>query len=151
MHFPALLEHRTGRRIKPAAESGDDQPARSSKAKAVRPRSQRGKDESLIRVINLNGKALIGFGIMASLDSTVFGCWFDVDWYYEWKIFHVAYLPGFRRAQDIWMDRTQWTGLWTSNLVDQEMTLKTSFLKLKERGSSYGGDWAVRIEVENDE
>lgn len=36
-------------------------------------------------------------------------------------------------------------------LVDQEMILKTSFIKSKERGSSYGGDWAVRIEVENDE
>ncbi|KAL3501026.1 hypothetical protein ACH5RR_035475 [Cinchona calisaya] len=36
-------------------------------------------------------------------------------------------------------------------LVDQEMTLQTSFLKSKEHGSSYGGDWAVRIEVENDE
>ena len=36
-------------------------------------------------------------------------------------------------------------------LVDQDMTLKTSFLKSKEHGSSYGGDWAVRIEVENDE
>lgn len=32
-------------------------------------------------------------------------------------------------------------------LVDQDMTLATSFLKTKESGSGYGGDWSVRIEV----
>ncbi|KAA0034203.1 hypothetical protein IC582_023286 [Cucumis melo] len=32
-------------------------------------------------------------------------------------------------------------------LVDQDMTLGTSFLKSKESGSGYGGDWAVRIQV----
>ncbi|GMI70826.1 glucosidase 1, KNOPF [Hibiscus trionum] len=32
-------------------------------------------------------------------------------------------------------------------LVDQDMTLSTSFLKHKEDGSGYGGDWAVRINV----
>ncbi|XP_022151803.1 mannosyl-oligosaccharide glucosidase GCS1-like [Momordica charantia] len=32
-------------------------------------------------------------------------------------------------------------------LVDQDMTLATSFLKTKESGSGYGGDWTVRIEV----
>ena len=32
-------------------------------------------------------------------------------------------------------------------LVDHDMTLTTSFLKTKESGSGYGGDWAVRIEV----
>ncbi|KAI5679356.1 hypothetical protein M9H77_10306 [Catharanthus roseus] len=35
-------------------------------------------------------------------------------------------------------------------LVDHEMTLSTSFLKSKGSDSGYGGDWAVRIEVEND-
>ncbi|OMO60462.1 Glycoside hydrolase, family 63, partial [Corchorus capsularis] len=34
-------------------------------------------------------------------------------------------------------------------LVDQDMTLATSFLKSKEDGSGYGGDWAVRINVQN--
>ncbi|XWS22745.1 hypothetical protein CRYUN_Cryun29cG0062800 [Craigia yunnanensis] len=33
-------------------------------------------------------------------------------------------------------------------LVDQDMTLATSFLKSKEDGSGYGGDWAVRITVQ---
>ncbi|XP_039018132.1 mannosyl-oligosaccharide glucosidase GCS1-like [Hibiscus syriacus] len=32
-------------------------------------------------------------------------------------------------------------------LVDQDTTLSTSFLKHKEDGSGYGGDWAVRINV----
>ncbi|XVE85298.1 hypothetical protein DITRI_Ditri17bG0080500 [Diplodiscus trichospermus] len=34
-------------------------------------------------------------------------------------------------------------------LVDQDMTLTTSFLKSKEDGSGYGGDWAVRINVQS--
>ncbi|KAB2045785.1 hypothetical protein ES319_D01G185800v1 [Gossypium barbadense] len=34
-------------------------------------------------------------------------------------------------------------------LVDQDMTLATSFLKYKEDDSGYGGDWAVRINVQN--
>ncbi|XP_022776307.1 mannosyl-oligosaccharide glucosidase GCS1-like isoform X1 [Durio zibethinus] len=34
-------------------------------------------------------------------------------------------------------------------LVDQDMTLATSFLKYKEDGSGYGGDWAVRINVQS--
>ncbi|GLU06199.1 hypothetical protein SLE2022_232490 [Rubroshorea leprosula] len=33
-------------------------------------------------------------------------------------------------------------------LVDQEMTLETSFLKSKGADSGYGGDWAVRLEVQ---
>ncbi|KAL5762404.1 hypothetical protein ACOSP7_018668 [Xanthoceras sorbifolium] len=36
-------------------------------------------------------------------------------------------------------------------LVDQDMTLATSFVKTKGEGSSYGGDWAVRIGVQNEE
>lgn len=35
-------------------------------------------------------------------------------------------------------------------LIDQEMTLETSFFKSKEAGSGYGGDWAVRIDVQNE-
>ncbi|KAJ7961629.1 mannosyl-oligosaccharide glucosidase GCS1-like [Quillaja saponaria] len=35
-------------------------------------------------------------------------------------------------------------------LVDHEMTLATSFLKSKDDGSGYGGDWAVRIDVQNE-
>ncbi|KAK4764390.1 hypothetical protein SAY87_013828 [Trapa incisa] len=34
-------------------------------------------------------------------------------------------------------------------LVDQGMVLETSFLKSKNLGSGYGGDWAVRIVVQN--
>ncbi|XVF43737.1 hypothetical protein PTKIN_Ptkin02bG0064500 [Pterospermum kingtungense] len=34
-------------------------------------------------------------------------------------------------------------------LVDHEMTLATSFLKSKGHGSGYGGDWAVRINVQS--
>ncbi|XP_022725562.1 mannosyl-oligosaccharide glucosidase GCS1-like isoform X2 [Durio zibethinus] len=34
-------------------------------------------------------------------------------------------------------------------LVDQDMTLATSFLKSKMDGSGYGGDWAVRIDVQS--
>lgn len=36
-------------------------------------------------------------------------------------------------------------------LVDQEMTLETSFLKSKGADSGYGGDWAVRLEVQSQE
>ncbi|CAL5437538.1 unnamed protein product [Camellia sinensis] len=35
-------------------------------------------------------------------------------------------------------------------LVDQDITLMTSFLKSKEDGSGYGGDWAVRIDVQSE-
>ena len=35
-------------------------------------------------------------------------------------------------------------------LVDHGMNLATSFLKSKENGSGYGGDWAVRIDVQTD-
>ena len=35
-------------------------------------------------------------------------------------------------------------------LVDQSMTLATSFLKSKVDGSGYGGDWAVRIDVQSE-
>ncbi|KAJ7957586.1 mannosyl-oligosaccharide glucosidase GCS1-like [Quillaja saponaria] len=35
-------------------------------------------------------------------------------------------------------------------LVDHDMTLTTSFLKSKEDGSGYGGDWAIRIDVQNE-
>ncbi|KAL7206853.1 hypothetical protein ACSBR2_019540 [Camellia fascicularis] len=35
-------------------------------------------------------------------------------------------------------------------LVDQDMTLMTSFLKSKEDDSGYGGDWAVRIDVQSE-
>ncbi|KAK3040834.1 hypothetical protein RJ639_029178 [Escallonia herrerae] len=35
-------------------------------------------------------------------------------------------------------------------LVDQEMTLATSFLKYKGNNSGYGGDWAVRIDVQTE-
>ena len=34
-------------------------------------------------------------------------------------------------------------------IIDQELTLGTSFLKLKQEGSGYGGDWAVRINMQN--
>ncbi|KAL6983884.1 mannosyl-oligosaccharide glucosidase [Sarracenia purpurea var. burkii] len=35
-------------------------------------------------------------------------------------------------------------------LVDQELTLTTSFYKSKEDGSGYGGDWAVRIDMQSE-
>ncbi|XP_015894405.1 mannosyl-oligosaccharide glucosidase GCS1 isoform X2 [Ziziphus jujuba] len=35
-------------------------------------------------------------------------------------------------------------------LIDQDMTLETSFFKSKEAGSGYGGDWAVRVDVQNE-
>ncbi|KAI3467687.1 hypothetical protein Pfo_024350 [Paulownia fortunei] len=35
-------------------------------------------------------------------------------------------------------------------LVDQKLTLTTSFLKSKEKESGYGGDWAVRIEAQSE-
>jgi len=35
-------------------------------------------------------------------------------------------------------------------LVDQGITLTTGFLKSKEEGSGYGGDWTVRISVQAD-
>ncbi|XP_021746583.1 mannosyl-oligosaccharide glucosidase GCS1-like [Chenopodium quinoa] len=34
-------------------------------------------------------------------------------------------------------------------IVDQGLTLETSFLKLREKGSGYGGDWAVRIDLQS--
>ncbi|XP_030497086.2 mannosyl-oligosaccharide glucosidase GCS1 [Cannabis sativa] len=36
-------------------------------------------------------------------------------------------------------------------IVDKDMTLTTSFLKLKQEGSGYGGDWAVQVDVQKDE
>ncbi|XP_074295640.1 mannosyl-oligosaccharide glucosidase GCS1-like [Silene latifolia] len=35
-------------------------------------------------------------------------------------------------------------------IVDNELTLETSFVKSKVEGAGYGGDWAVRIDVQND-
>lgn len=35
-------------------------------------------------------------------------------------------------------------------LVDQDLTLTTSFFKTKTNGSGYGGDWAVRVAVQNE-
>lgn len=35
-------------------------------------------------------------------------------------------------------------------VVDQDTTLKTSFVKTKGDGSGYGGDWAVRIDVQKE-
>lgn len=35
-------------------------------------------------------------------------------------------------------------------LVDQDMTLATSFFKSKGDDSGYGGDWVVRTEVQNE-
>ncbi|KAF5741156.1 putative mannosyl-oligosaccharide glucosidase [Tripterygium wilfordii] len=35
-------------------------------------------------------------------------------------------------------------------LVDQEMVLMTSFLKSKGEGSGYGGDWALRIDMQSE-
>ncbi|XP_019106001.1 mannosyl-oligosaccharide glucosidase GCS1 isoform X2 [Beta vulgaris subsp. vulgaris] len=34
-------------------------------------------------------------------------------------------------------------------IVDQGLTLETSFLKLRGKGSGYGGDWAVRIDAQS--
>lgn len=34
-------------------------------------------------------------------------------------------------------------------LVENDMILETSFVKLKEDSLGYGGDWAVRIDVKN--
>nr|XP_010929770.1 mannosyl-oligosaccharide glucosidase GCS1 [Elaeis guineensis] len=36
-------------------------------------------------------------------------------------------------------------------LVDHGMSITTSFLKEKDKGSGYGGDWAVRLDVQNKE
>lgn len=36
-------------------------------------------------------------------------------------------------------------------LVDQDMILETSFLKSKGDGSGYGGDWAVRLDLQSEE
>ncbi|XP_068667397.1 mannosyl-oligosaccharide glucosidase GCS1 [Aristolochia californica] len=36
-------------------------------------------------------------------------------------------------------------------LVDHGLTLTTSFLKAKMKGSGYGGDWAVRVDAQSDE
>lgn len=35
-------------------------------------------------------------------------------------------------------------------LVDQDLSLTTSFFKTKTNGSGYGGDWAVRVAVQNE-
>lgn len=34
-------------------------------------------------------------------------------------------------------------------IVDHGLILETSFLKLRGKGSGYGGDWAVRIDVQS--
>lgn len=35
-------------------------------------------------------------------------------------------------------------------IVDQDLTLATSFMKSNADGSGYGGDWAVRIDVQSE-
>ncbi|KAL3501025.1 hypothetical protein ACH5RR_035474 [Cinchona calisaya] len=56
----------TRSRIKPAAEAGDDQSGSNVRSN-VKPRSQREKDQSLLRIINASSKAFIGLGSLAAL------------------------------------------------------------------------------------
>lgn len=35
-------------------------------------------------------------------------------------------------------------------IVDQDLTLTTSFLKSKDKESGYGGDWGVRVEAQSE-
>ncbi|GMP82400.1 hypothetical protein CsSME_00036720 [Camellia sinensis var. sinensis] len=73
-------------------------------------------------------------GIRASCqDSTVSGCWIDSD---ELKTYGWTCHNGRDYGRQM--------------LVDRDMTLMTSFLKSKEDGSGYGGDWAVRIDVQSE-
>lgn len=34
-------------------------------------------------------------------------------------------------------------------VIDQDLILKTSFLKTKNAGSAYGGDWAVQVDLQS--
>ena len=48
-----------------------------------------------------------------------------------------------------WMRHNGWD-YGHQKLVDQDMTLTTSFFKSNEDGSGYGGDWTVRIDVQSE-
>ncbi|CAI9093220.1 OLC1v1028665C1 [Oldenlandia corymbosa var. corymbosa] len=203
----------TRSRIKPNendVDSGDDRSVGNARPKGRR-RSQTGVDQSLISIMNVNIKTLLGLGILASFVA-VFIIFQLVNTAEEPekkprvvtpfpapKLMDLPMFQGDHRESLYWgtyrptmyfgiRARTplslvaglMWIGVtngrysmrhvcqnsdelkkygWTEHngrdygrqiLVDHEMTLTTNFLKSKERGSSYGGDWAVRIGVEDE-
>ena len=85
-------------------------------------------------------------------DSTVFGCWIDVDWYKGWKIFHATCLSRFRWVEDIWVDASQWSGLWTSKSSRPRYDLDDKFFQIQ-RGWQWlwrgldSSNWCAKWEV----
>ncbi|CDP19898.1 unnamed protein product [Coffea canephora] len=200
----------TRSRGKPSADAVGDESVHRVSTNA-RPRSYRGRDQSLIRITNVSSKVFLGFGILFSsialflifrlvntneepekprvitpfpapklMELPMFQGEHKESLY--WGTYRPNVYFGIRaRTPQSLIAGLMWIGItngryamrhicqdsdelrtygWTEHngrdyghqiLVDQDMTLKTSFLKSKEHGSSYGGDWAVRIEVENDE
>lgn len=192
-----------------SAAAVDDQSAGDIRSK---PKSRRhgGRDQSLIRIFNVNIKALLGFGILAFLISLflIFRFVSNVE---ETKLPRVVTpfpapklmdLPMFQgehkeslywgtyrpnvyfgvraRVPQSLVAGLMWIGVtngrysmrhicqdsdelekygWSQHngrdyghqvVDDHGMTLTTTFLKSKERGSGYGGDWVVRVEVNHD-
>lgn len=85
-------------------------------------------------------------------DTPIFGCWFDVDWSKGWKIFHATCLPRFWWAQHVWLDTSQWKGLWTSGADWPWHDLGYKFLEIQ-GGRQWlwrrldGSNWCEKWEV----
>nr|GMD23223.1 mannosyl-oligosaccharide glucosidase GCS1 [Ipomoea batatas] len=202
---------RTARsRAKPASEADDDD--REVRSATPNPKvRRRGREQSSLRILDVNLKFLLGFGVIS----------FSIALFFIYRLVNpaeVAQIPrvitplpapkladlpmfqgehkeslywGTYRPQVYFGIRARtpqsvvfglmWIGAkdgrffmrhvcqdsddlktygWTRHngrdyghqlLVDQTMTLTTSFLKSKANGSGYGGDWVTRIEAQVDE
>ncbi|KAF5746454.1 mannosyl-oligosaccharide glucosidase GCS1 [Tripterygium wilfordii] len=196
-------------RIKPSTDPGEDDSTGHKKPNLKRRRDGT-RDQSLIRIFNVNVKFMLGLGILAFLiivyvirtlinpvevaDRPRVVTPFPAP-----KVMNLAMFQGDHRESLYWgtyrphvylgiRARTpqslvaglMWIGKkdgryfmrhvcqdsdelrkygWTHHngrdfghqvLVDQEMMLRTSFLKSKREGSGYGGDWALRIDMQSE-
>ncbi|XP_077227087.1 mannosyl-oligosaccharide glucosidase GCS1-like isoform X2 [Tasmannia lanceolata] len=198
-------------RIKPSNDVDSGDSVQNLKAIPPRIRKERGNDHaSSLRLMNVNLKSLLGFGILAFL-IIVFIIYYHFDTVEEvqklrvitplpapkmmdlpqfqgdhkeslyWGTYRSLVYLGIRaRTPRSLIAGLMWIGVkdgqyfmrhvcqdsdglskygWTHHngrdyghqvLVDQELTLTTSFLKAKMNGSGYGGDWAVQVGVQND-
>ncbi|KAF2286506.1 hypothetical protein GH714_017432 [Hevea brasiliensis] len=187
-------------RIKFSTDSGDDGALRGAKPNS-KLRRDRSKDHSLIRILNVDLKIMLGIGVF-SFSIIIFlihnlvrplnklrrlGGFIFLKFQGEHKesLYWGTYRPhvylGIRaRTPQSLVAGLMWIGLkdgryymrhlcqdsdelstygWTQHngrdfghqvLVDQGLKLETSFLKSKNEGSGYGGDWAVRIDAQSE-
>ncbi|WCJ38747.1 Mannosyl-oligosaccharide glucosidase GCS1 [Euphorbia peplus] len=200
---------RSSARSRVKSSSEDDGALRSSKPN-LKLKKDRSKDRSLIRILNVDLKIMLGIGICSCLvifflihhlinpveeaeitrvitpfpapklmDLPQFQGEHKESLYWGTYRPHV-YLGIRARTPQSLVAGLMWIGIkdgryfmrhvcqdadelskygWTEHngrdfgrqvLVDQGLRLETSFLKSKSEGSGYGGDWAVRIDVQSD-